>query len=227
MKHIKTFTKTFTLTVIALLLCSNAMAAISANTVAKKVQSLYDRTSSMEANFVQTASMKTLSISERDNGIVYMKKDGKIRWEYKSPKEQLIVSNGNKIWFYMPSDHQVIIGNFEKSFKYKPTQTFLTGMGRILEDFHVKFSSNKALLTTKNEYALELTPKKYYDGAPAKILLAVDKKDFLILKSVVVDKFDNVTEIDFKNIKLNTTMPDTLFTFTPPKDVEIIHSPGQ
>ena len=58
MKHIKTFTKTFTLTVIALLLCSNAMAAISANTVAKKVQSLYDRTSSMEANFVQTASMK-------------------------------------------------------------------------------------------------------------------------------------------------------------------------
>ena len=227
MQHLKIFTKVFTVTVIALLLCSNAMADMSATAVAKKVQSLYDRTSSMEANFVQTASMKTLSISERDNGIVYMKKDGKIRWQYNSPKEQLIVSNGKKIWFYMPSDNQVIIGNFEKSFKYKPTQTFLTGMGRILEDFHVKFSTNKALLTTKKEYALELTPKKYYEGAPAKIVLAVDKKDFLIVKSVVIDKLDNVTEIDFRNIKLNTTMPDNLFTFTPPKDVEIIHSPGQ
>ena len=227
MQHLKIFTKVFTVTVIALLLCSNAMADMSATAVAKKVQSLYDRTSSMEANFVQTASMKTLSISERDNGIVYMKKDGKIRWEYNSPKEQLIVSDGKKIWFYIPSDHQVIIGNFEKSFKYKPTQTFLTGMGRILEDFHVKFSANKALLTTKKEYALELTPKKQYEGAPAKIILAVDKKSFLIVKSVVIDKLDNVTEIDFRNIKLNSTMPDNLFTFTPPKDVEIIHSPGQ
>jgi outer membrane lipoprotein carrier protein len=219
--------KTFTLTSIVLLLCSNAMAGMSANAVAQKVQSLYDKTSSMEANFVQRASMKTLSISEQDKGIVYMKKDGKIRWEYKNPKEQLIVSNGKKIWFYMPSDKQVIIGNFEKSFKYKPTQTFLTGMGKILEDFNVKFSNDKELATTKNEYALELTPKKHFEGAPSKILLAVNKKDFLIVKSIIVDKFDNVTEIDFKNIKLNTVLPDSLFTFTPPKDVEIIHSPGQ
>ncbi len=219
--------KALTLAGIVLLLCSNARAGMNANAVAKKVQSLYDKTSSMEANFVQTAVMKTLSISEQDNGIVYMKKDGKIRWEYKNPKEQLIVSDGKKIWFYMPSDKQVIIGNFEKSFKYKPTQTFLTGMGKILEDFNVKFSTNKELSTTKNEYALELTPRKSTEGAPAEILLAVDKKDFLIVKSVVIDKFHNVTEIAFKNIKLNTALPDSLFTFTPPKDAEIIHSPGQ
>jgi outer membrane lipoprotein carrier protein len=219
--------KALTLAGIVLLLCSNARAGMSANAVAKKVQSLYDKTSSMEANFVQTAVMKTLSISEQDNGIVYMKKDGKIRWEYKNPKEQLIVSDGKKIWFYMPSDKQVIIGNFEKSFKYKPTQTFLIGMGKILEDFNVKFSTNKELSTTKNEYALELTPRKSIEGSPAEILLAVDKKDFLIVKSVVIDKFHNVTEIAFKNIKLNTALPDNLFTFTPPKDAEIIHSPGQ
>ena len=217
----------FSLMGIVLLLCSHAQAAMTADAVAKKVQSLYDRTTSMEAHFVQTASMKTLSISEQDHGMVYMKKDGKIRWEYKSPKEQLIVSNGKTIWFYMPSDKQVIIGNFEKSFNYKPTQTFLTGMGRILDDFSVTFSRNKELRSTKSTYALELTPKHSGNGAPAQILLAVDRKNFLIVRSVVVDKFHNVTEITFSNIKLNTALPDSLFTFTPPKDVEIIHSPGQ
>jgi outer membrane lipoprotein carrier protein len=210
-----------------LLLCSHAQAAMTADAVAKKVQSLYDRTSSMEAHFVQTASVKTLSISEQDHGTVYMKKDGKIRWDYKSPKEQLIVSNGKTIWFYMPSDKQVIIGNFENSFRYKPTQTFLTGMGRILDDFSVSFSRNKELKSTKDIYALELTPKHPGDGAPAQILLAVDRKNFLIVKSVVIDKFHNVTEITFSNIKLNTILPDSLFTFTPPPNVEIIHSPGQ
>ncbi len=212
---------------IVLLFCSSAMAGMSANNVAKKVQALYDRTSSLKAEFVQTAKMKTLDISEQDSGAVYMEKDGKIRWEYKKPKEQLIVSNGKTIWFYIPSDKQVIIGTFEKSFKYKPTQTFLTGMGKILEDFNVRFSNGKELADTKNAYILELIPKKSYEGAPLKILLAVDKKDFLISKSIVIDRFGNHTEIDFSNIKLNTPMPDSIFTFIPPKDVEVIHSPAQ
>jgi|YelNatPaOPRAMG01_1025707.scaffolds.fasta_scaffold02489_21 outer membrane lipoprotein carrier protein len=213
--------------IIGMLIHSNVIADMSANAIAQKVQSLYDRTSTMEADFVQIASMKSLSISEQDHGIVYMKKDGKIRWDYKSPKKQLIVSNGKTIWFYMPSDNQVIIGSFEKSFKYKPTQTFLTGMGRILEDFDVRFGNSKELPVTSNEYLLELIPKKHSEESPAKILLAVNKKDFLIVKSAIVDRFGNITEIDFKNIKLNATLPDDLFTFTPPENVEIIHSPGQ
>ncbi|MGB9735126.1 MAG: outer membrane lipoprotein chaperone LolA [bacterium] len=204
---------------------TSVKADMSAKAVAEKVQSLYDKTSTLEADFVQIATMKSLSISEQDNGVVYMKKDGKIRWDYKSPKKQLIVSDGRTIWFYMPSDNQVIIGSFEKSFKYKPTQTFLTGMGRILEDFNVKFGNAKEFAASPDEYILELIPKNRTDEAPAKILLAVNKKDFLIMRSAIVDKFGNITEIDFKNIKLNTTLPDKLFTFTPPKDVEIIHSP--
>ncbi len=217
----------FTGIVMSTMFCVNAMAGMSAKDVASKVQALYDKTSSLQSDFVQTARMKTLDISEQDKGIVYMKKDGKIRWEYKKPKEQLIVSNGKTLWFYLPSDKQVIIGSFDKSFKYKPTQTFLTGMGRILEDFNVKFDKAAEFPGIKGAYVLQLLPKKDYEGAPAKILIAVNKKDFLITKSIVIDKLGNHTEIDFNNAKLNTPMPDSLFVFTPPKDAEIVHSPVQ
>lgn len=209
------------------LFCSTAMAGMNAGGVAKKVQALYDKTTSLKAGFVQTAKMKTLDISEQDQGLVFMKKDGKIRWEYRKPKEQLIVSDGKTLWFYMPSDRQVIIGTFDKSFKFKPTQTFLTGMGRILADFTVRFGTGKDLPGAKNDYILELLPKKKSEGAPAKLFLAVNRKSYLITKSVVIDTFGNHTEIDFSNIKLNTPLPDSLFTFVPPKDVEIIHSPVQ
>ncbi len=212
---------------IVMLFYSNAIAGMKAADVAQKVQRLYEKTSSLKGQFVQTAKVKTLDISERDEGIVYMKKGGKIRWEYKKPKEQLIVSNGKTLWFYMPSDKQVIIGSFAKSFKFKPTQTFLTGMGKILKDFNVKLGNGKEFTHAKNIYVLSLTPKKNYGGAPSKILLGVNKKSFLITKSTVIDKFGNRTEIDFSNIKLNTPMPDKLFTFIPPKGVEIIHSPMQ
>lgn len=219
--------KGLALVIISLFVSASAGADMNAIQVAQKVQSLYDKTYTLKADFVQKATMKSLSISEQDNGVVYMKKDGKIRWDYKSPKKQLIVSDGKTIWFYMPSDNQVIIGSFAKSFKYKPTQTFLTGMGRILEDFNVKFGNTKELSNTSGEYVLELIPKNHTDESPAKILLSVNKKDFLIEKSTIVDRFGNITEIDFNNIKLNTNLPDKLFTFIPPKDVEIIHSPEQ
>jgi outer membrane lipoprotein carrier protein len=217
----------FTGIVIVTLLCTNAMAGMSAKDVALKVQALYDKTSSLKSGFVQTAKMKTLDISEQDRGLVYMKKDGRIRWEYKKPKEQLIVSDGKTIWFYLPSDKQVIIGSFDKSFKYKPTQTFLTGMGRILEDFNVKFDKDNEFKGIKDAYVLQMLPKKEYECAPAKIVIAVDKKNFLITKSIVIDKLGNHTEIDFNATELNTVMPDSLFTFTPPKDAEVIHSPVQ
>ncbi len=219
--------RTLTMALIAVLPGANAMAGISATAVAQKVQALYDRTSSMKAGFEQVASMKTLGISEHDEGMVYMKKDGKIRWEYKKPKEQLIVSNGTTIWFYMPSDRQVIIGSFAKSFKYKPTQTFLTGMGKILRDFKVRFDDSKELNGVKDAYVLQLVPKKTSGGSPAKIVIAVNKKDFLITRSMIFDKYGNKTEIIFSNIRLNTAMADSLFTFVPPKDVEVIHSPAQ
>lgn len=209
-----------------MILSSNAFAGMSAKDVALKVQRLYDGTSTMKADFIQTAKMKTLGITQQDQGIVYMKKDGKIRWEYNKPKQQFIISNGKTLWFYMPSDKQVIIGNFESAFKYKPAQTFLTGMGNLLNDFNVKFENSKNMPGTKYEYLLQLVPKKMHAGAPAKILLAVNKKDYVISKSLVIDKFNNITEIDFSNIELNIALPDNLFDFVPPKDVEIIHSPS-
>jgi hypothetical protein len=36
-----------------------------------------------------------------------LKKPGKMRWEYRSPREKLFVSDGRDAWFYVPGDRQV------------------------------------------------------------------------------------------------------------------------
>jgi len=35
-----------------------------------------------------------------------LKKPGKMRWEYRSPREKLFVSDGTSAWFYVPGDRQ-------------------------------------------------------------------------------------------------------------------------
>ena len=40
-------------------------------------------------------------------GVVYLKKGGKLRWEYTQPTPQEIVSDGKTLWVYTPALNQV------------------------------------------------------------------------------------------------------------------------
>ena len=41
-----------------------------------------------------------------ESGTVWLKKPGKMRWEYTSPQPKLFLSDGQTAWFYMPQARQ-------------------------------------------------------------------------------------------------------------------------
>jgi outer membrane lipoprotein-sorting protein len=90
----KNIIKATNLLFIALLTYNNANAATEDKDI-KKVEDYLNSIKTMRANFIQIASN-----GEKVEGQIYIEKPNKIRMEYNSPSDILIVGNGDYIVYY-------------------------------------------------------------------------------------------------------------------------------
>jgi outer membrane lipoprotein carrier protein len=195
---------------------------LSLEQVVAKVQEQYEIHSDFKAQFVQEALIKSLGKKQQAEGMVYFKKPGKMHWIYRKPTKQEIVSNGETLWTYRPEEKQVVVARMTQAFQSKAPSTFLAGIGNLKKDFQARFVKEPS---PGADYSLELTPLES-QGSLEKLYLLVDRKNFYILQARIQDAMGNVTQISFSKIQFDNNLSDSLFTFTPPKGVEIFHMPG-
>jgi outer membrane lipoprotein carrier protein len=98
---------------------------------------------------------------------------------------------------------------------------FLSGMGKLREDFQIEYSAPQAM-DKEGHYLLVLTPKQADLGID-RLHLTVDRNSFQILQCRFSDAFGNLTRIRFQNIITNNQLPESLFHFKPPRGVEIFN----
>jgi outer membrane lipoprotein carrier protein len=140
-----------------------------------------------------------------------------MRWEFSEP-QQTLVSDGTFFWFYQPTEKQVLKTPFQQAFRSSTPASFLTGVGRLDEDFVVSLRGEAEAV-----YQLRLTPKK--DAEAIGLLdLAVSAKTFDILQATVTDPLGNVTRLRFTNIDRTAPLDDALFRFTAPAGVDVIEA---
>src|SRR5690242_7273873 len=73
-----------------------------ASVVAAAVQSFYDQTHDLSAEFFQTYVNKLYQRTDRSKGRVVFKKPGMMRWDYAQPNGKVIVSDGKRLVVYEP-----------------------------------------------------------------------------------------------------------------------------
>jgi chaperone LolA len=190
--------------------------------VVAKVQEQYEIHSDYKANFTQESLLKSLGKKQQAEGTVYFKKPGKMRWIYRTPTKQEIISDGKTLWTYQPENKQVVVSPMTQAFQSKAPSTFLAGVGNLKKDFQPRFLQEP---TPATHYYLELTPKEA-QGSLEKLFLVVERDSFKILQAKVQDVMGNITQINFSKIQFNNNLADSLFHFTPPKDAEVFTLPG-
>src|SRR6266852_5791277 len=84
------------------LVTPSAVPAETLEDVVRDLEAAYSRMTDLRAEFTQTAFNKSLNQTIPAAGTVYLKKGGKLRWEYTEPTRQVIVSDGKTIWLYTP-----------------------------------------------------------------------------------------------------------------------------
>src|SRR5207249_6106767 len=124
--------------------------------VVRVVEAAYGRMTDLRAEFTQNAFNKSLNQTIPAQGVVYLKKGGKLRWEYKEPTPQEIVSDGKKLWVYTPALGQVNVGEATEALA-GPAGSFLAGLGRLRAEFSVRFLSPARPQDTDRHRVLDLT----------------------------------------------------------------------
>jgi outer membrane lipoprotein carrier protein len=189
--------------------------------VVNAVESTYGKMVDLQADFTQVARNKSLGQDVKAEGTVYLKKGGKMRWDYKSPAPQQIVSDGTYLWVYTPELNQVNKGDAPKALA-GPAGSFLQGLGKVREEFTVRFLNPANKTDASGRPVLDLTPKKP-TALLTRLVLTVDPKDnYLVRQAVLYDQLQNTVTMTFNRVALNPGVSDTLFAFTPPKGAAVV-----
>lgn len=188
-----------------------------------KTQEMYDRTADLKAFFIQEVTIKSMKKTEREEGTVYFKNPRMMLWDYAKPKAKKLVINAQKAWLYVPEDRMVYVQNAEDVYRSRMAVKFLSGIGKLSEDFHIRFLKDNPI-DREGNYNLVLTAKESGSGID-RLHITVDGKIFQILQCRFKDSFGNTTLLGFSDFSLNTGIPDKFFTFKTPEGVDVVSMP--
>jgi len=208
------------LIVVAALLFPRPASAQELEQVVSGLESTYAKINDLKAEFSQVAKNKSLGQDVKAEGTVYLKKGGKMRWEYKSPSPQQIVSDGTYLWVYTPELNQVNKGEAPKALA-GPAGSFLQGLGKVREEFSVRFLNPATKVDSAGRPVLDLTPK-HPTPLLTRLILTIDPKDHIVRQAVLYDQLQNTVTMAFTRVAINQGVPDTLFAFTPPKGAAVV-----
>lgn len=188
--------------------------------IVDRVQARYDRIESFSANFRQVfQSQGVFFESDWGEGILLMKRPGKMYWEYRRPTRKLFVADGKQTFFYVPGENQVTIADLDPETADTPL-LFLLGPKRIRDDFMVEFETGEGPLEEAN-LLLRLTPIRARPEF-SHLLMELSSRTWLIQRLSVIEPIGNRNDYIFSRFRENVTIRDKQFRLELPDGVEII-----
>lgn len=191
-----------------------------ADDIASALQRKYDTIRDFSADFTQLQEGGVLRRKfPPERGTLFVKKPGKMRWNYKSPEEKVFVSDGRQMQLYVPADKQVIVTPVPADDRATSAVLFLMGKGNLTRDFAVTHGAG----ATDETYVLRLQPKvrqAEYDW----LQLTVDRRSLQIRELMAGDQQGGRSTFQFTNFKENPGVSDKTFAFTPPRGTDVVKS---
>jgi outer membrane lipoprotein carrier protein len=202
------------------LTASAARGTTDVDQIVHKVQQCYDDTRDFTAEVTQEMTIASLGKTTRARGTVAFKKSGRMRWELDHDAPQIIVADGTTLWLYQPKEHQVLKTPFDEAFRSTMPISFLTGVGRIAEDFDVSMDGESG-----DAIVLKLLPRRDRESV-GQLRLTVARDSGEIRAAEITDPFGNVSRMQFDHLQRNTGLPDDQFVFKVPPGVDVISAPA-
>jgi outer membrane lipoprotein carrier protein len=211
------------LVVAGALACALQTAATAAPSLEEAVGALEQaqrRVTDLKAPFRQAAHNRTLNQTIDARGTLYLKKPGRLRWEYQTPTPQEIVSDGARLWIYTPELKQVNVSAAPAALA-GPAGSFLQGLGQVREHFQARFLNPAQPTDADGLVVLDLTPKRP-QPLLARLVVSVDPRSWLVRQAVVHDELGNTVTVRFGETVVNSGLSDALFVFVPPPGVAVV-----
>jgi len=188
--------------------------SLTAEEVVKRIQAVYDGMDTFRATFVQETQIRAAKKVIREEGKVYFRRPGLMRWDYRVPKEKQLYLSPKKNWLYLPSDKVAYVKEGE-GVASNTVARFIMGAGRIEEDFFVEMEGSAG------EIRLTMKPKEPSLTVKA-LKVTVSPSSFFVTSCRYSDDYGNEVFIKFRDIELNVPLNQRLFLFSPPQGVAVL-----
>jgi outer membrane lipoprotein carrier protein len=169
-------------------------------------------TQTLEATFQQTLRTHEGEVLQQTEGEFYLNRPGKFRWNYRSPYEQVIVSDGERVWIYDVELQQVTVQKQSASLPATP-MALLEDSSTLHNDFDVT-----PLDENQGVYRLKLMSKSK-ESDFGEIVVGLDASGLRFMQ--LHDQFEQVTDIVFSDMHTNKKLSQEIFEFIPPEGVDV------
>lgn len=176
------------------------------------LENFLDNTDSLSADFQQTLRSHSGEVIQQSHGQFYLDRPGKFRWNYEAPYQQKIISNGERIWIYDVDLEQVTVQKQAKGLSSTP-MALLENSLKLHQQFNVI-----PLDENQNVHRLKLVSKDSNSDF-AEVIVGLDERGLRFIQ--LHDQFEQVTDIVFDNIVINSVLANSLFEFKAPKGVDV------
>jgi len=197
---------------------SSAIPTPDARTIAQAVDERYNHLRSLQADFTET--YRGAGMERTESGTLWLKKPGKMRWEYRSPKDKLFLSDGKDAWFYVPGERQVRRTAAKKLDDLRSPLAFLLGKTKLEKELQGLSLVPDVVPLAAGDVTLSGVPKSLADRV-SQVLLEITPEHW-IGRMVIEEADGSVTEYRFSNQKENEPVTDQRFVFAVPDGVEVI-----
>ena len=185
---------------------------------ARAVDDHYNHLRALRAEF--TELYRGAGIERTESGTLWLKKPGKMRWEYRSPREKLFVSDGHSVWFYVPDDRQARKTQARDLDDLRSPLAFLLGKTKLEKELQgLSLAPDVAPLSPGN-LVLRGVPQALADRV-SEIVIEVTPGHQLA--RIVINEVDgSATEYRFSEQKEDVQISDERFHFSPPAGTETV-----
>jgi outer membrane lipoprotein carrier protein len=206
----------------AIVLCATLVPATGqaadVKTLAAAVDSHYNHLRSLQTGFTEIYRGSGMDRSE--SGTLWLKKPGKMRWEYRSPRDKLFVSDGRDAWFYVPDNRQARKTTAKKLEDVRSPLAFLLGKTRLEKELQGLSLAPDVEPLQPGNVVLRGVPQALADRV-SEILLEITP-DHQIVRIVIQEVDGPITEYRFADMREDVKIGDGRFQFKPPPGTETV-----
>lgn len=180
----------------------------------KTIEARYNRSQSLKLDFSETyggAGRPT----QAQAGVLYLRKPGRMLWDYSSPAGQIFLSDGKEVFQYTPSDPQATRSKLKESEDMRAPLAFL--LGKL--DFNKEFKSFQSNPGPDGTWIV---------AEPKNQNLAYSQVEFLagpdgaIRQVRITGQDGSKLDFTFSHEQLNAPVSPALFVFRPPPGVPVV-----
>jgi outer membrane lipoprotein carrier protein len=192
--------------------------APNVHAIAQAVDERYNHLRSLQAEFAEI--YRGAGMERTESGTLWLKKPGKMRWEYRSPRGKLFLSDGRDAWFYVPGERQVRRTAVKKLDDLRSPLAFLLGKTKLEKELQGLSLAPDVTPLAAGNVVLRGIPKSLADRV-SQVLLEITPEHWI--SRILLEEVDgSVMEYRFSSYKENLAVPDLQFQFVVPDGVEVI-----